>query len=189
MKKASISVALFFILGSVFANEYEPEQISADLHTDVTMVFESMDNPDLGVTAVHANIMPGTNPGQDLIIKSFTETPFTVTKLVCVSMVQALDADEKELAYMVQLFTVKESALKKLNSLINDNQVLFSELIDSIIDEDLDTEMHGTQEAPDPEEFVKLRNLQVYDIYVTTSEGKEIHLQVYVEFFRNSEDL
>lgn len=189
MKRTIIATILICFLSSVFANEYEPEKISAELHTDVTMVFEAMDNPDLGVTAVQTNVMPGTNPGHDLIIKSFGETPFTVTGLVCVSMVQALDAEKKELAYMVQLFTVKEDALEKLNSLVSDNQVFFSELINSITDEDLETEMHGTREAPDPDSFVQLRNLQVYDIYVTTNEGKEIHLQVYVEFFRNSEDL
>ena len=49
--------------------------------------------------------------------------------------------------------------------------------------------MHGTQEAPDPKMFSRLRNVQVYDIFVTTEENKDVHLQVYAEYFQDAKDL
>ena len=62
-------------------------------------------------------------------------------------------------------------------------------MLDAIDENDLDSQMYGTQEAPDPEMFSKLRNVQVYDIFVTTEEGKDVHLQIYAEYFQDAKDL
>ncbi len=37
--------------------------------------------------------------------------------------------------------------------------------------------------------FSRLRNVQVYDIFVTTEENKDVHLQVYAEYFQDAKDL
>ena len=104
-------------------------------------------------------------------------------------MVQALDASGGEFAYTVTLYNVKKSALKKLNNAIKKNRIRFSKMLDVIDEKDLDAEMHGTQEAPDPAMFSWLRNVQVYDIFVTTEENKDVHLQVYAEYFQDAKDL
>ena len=104
-------------------------------------------------------------------------------------MVQALDGSGDEIAYMVTLYNVKDAALKKLNRRIKKNRIRFSKMLDAIDEKDLDSQMHGTQEAPDPEMFSKLRNVQVYDIFATTEEGKDVHLQIYAEYFQDAKDL
>ena len=189
MKKLFIVALLVLGLNAVFANEYEPVKITTETNTDVVMYFENMEMEGLGITAVQTNMMPGSVPGQDLIIKSEVNKNFTITKITSTSMVQALDSNGKELAYMHTLFTVNDNALIKLNKLLKNRSIKFSKIINSISNIDLLSETHGTQEPPDPKTFTKLRNVQVYDIYVTTEDAKQIHLQVYIENFKDAKDL
>jgi len=189
MKKLFIVTLMFLGLNAIFANEYNPVKITSETNTDVAMYFENMDMEGLGITAVQTNVMPGSVPGQDLIIKSETNKIFTITKLTSTSMVQALDSTGKELAYMHTLYTVNDKALIKLNKLIKNKSFIFSKILNSISNIDVSSEKHGTQEPPDPKTFAKLRNVQVFDIYVTTEDAKVIHLQVYIENFRDAKDL
>ena len=59
----------------------------------------------------------------------------------------------------------------------------------AIDEKDLDAQMHGTQEAPNTEMFSRLRNVQVYDIFVTTEDNEDVHLQIYAEYFQDAKDL
>ena len=173
----------------VFANDYEPEKKVTELNDDVAMYFGGMIAKGIGVTALQSNVFPQGK--SDITIASATGKKFEITGLKCTSMVQALDKDNNEVAYMVTFYTIKKSSLKKLNKLIKKNQVKFSTLIVAIGDKDLDldSETAGIEEEPDTDTFATLRSLQVYDIFVKPSGGKEIQLQVYLEDFQNAEDL
>lgn len=46
-----------------------------------------------------------------------------------------------------------------------------------------------TEESPDVNSIIKLRTLQIYNIYIKTKDGKEIQLQIYVESFQDTKDL
>ena len=187
MKKLLLLILLAIGCRGVFANEYEPEKILTEINNDVVLFFKDMIIKDLGITAVQTNIIPNENA--DLTIASANDKKFHITGLKCTSMVQALDASGGELAYTVTLNNIKKSALKKLNNAIKNNRIRFSKMLDVIGEKDLDAEMHGTQEAPDPKMFSRLRNVQVYDIFVTTEENKDVHLQVYAEYFQDAKDL
>ena len=187
MKKLLLLILLAIGCRGVFANEYEPEKILTEVNNDVALFFKDMIIKDLGITAVQTNIIPNENA--DLTIASANDKKFHITGLKCTSMVQALDASGGELAYMVTLYNVKKSALKKLNKEIKKKRIRFSKMLDVIDEKDLDAETHGTQEAPDPAMFSRLRNVQVYDIFVTTEENKDVHLQVYAEYFQDAKDL
>ena len=187
MKKLLLLILLAIGCSGIFANEYEPEKILTEVNNDVALFFKDMIIKDLGITAVQTNIIPNENA--DLTIASANDKKFHITGLKCTSMVQALDASGGELAYTVTLYNVKKSALKKLNNAIKKNRIRFSKMLDVIGEKDLDAEMHGTQEAPDPKMFSRLRNVQVYDIFVTAEENKDVHLQVYAEYFQDAKDL
>ena len=187
MKKLLLLILLAIGCNGIFANEYEPEKIFAEVNNEVALFFKDMIIKDPGVTAVQTNIIPNENA--DLTIASANNKKFHITGLKCTSMVQALDASGGEFAYTVTLYNVKKSALKKLNNAIKKNRIRFSKMLDVIDEKDLDAEMHGTQDAPDPARFSRLRNVQVYDIFVTTEENKDVHLQVYAEYFQDAKDL
>ena len=187
MKKLLLLILLAIGCNGIFANEYEPEKIFAEVNNEVALFFKDMIIKDLGVTAVQTNGIPNENA--DLTIASANDKKFHITGLKCTSMVQALDASGGEFAYTVTLYNVKKSALKKLNNAIKKNRIRFSKMLDVIDEKDLDAEMYGTQEAPDPAMFSRLRNVQVYDIFVTTEENKDVHLQVYAEYFQDAKDL
>lgn len=76
-----------------------------------------------------------------------------------------------------------------MNNAIKKNRIRFSKILDVIDEKDLDAQMHGTQEAPNPEMFSRLRNVQVYDIFVTTEDNEDVHLQIYAEYFQDAKDL
>ena len=139
MKKLLLLILLAIGCNGIFANEYEPKKIFAEVNNEVALFFKDMSGG--------------------------------------------------EFAYTVTLYNVKKSALKKLNNAIKKNRIRFSKMLDVIDEKDLDAEMHGTQEAPDPAMFSRLRNVQVYDIFVTTEENKDVHLQVYAEYFQDAKDL
>ena len=185
--KKTFFLFLFTMLASLlFANEFEPEKLTTETGTDVAMFIKELDfSQDIGFTAVQVNSMLAAK--QSIIIKSTKK--FTISAWKCVSMVQALDENGEESAYMVTQYSVKENSLKKLNKLIKKNQVTLEKLVNAVKDNDLDSEQHGTTEAPSPETFAKLRTLDVYDIFAKTSDGKEIHLQIYAEDFTDSKDL
>ena len=187
MKKLFLLLALVIAGTFVFANDYEPEKKVTELNDDVAMYFGGMVAKGIGVTALQSNVFPQGK--SDITIASATGKKFEITGLKCTSMVQALDKDNNEVAYMVTFYTLKKSSLKKLNKLIKKNQVQFSTLIEAIGEKDLDSEIAGTEEEPDTDTFSTLRSLQVYDIFVKPSGGKEIQLQVYLEDFQNAEDL
>lgn len=187
MKKFFLLLALVMAGTFVFANDYEPEKKVTELNDDVAMYFGGMVAKGIGVTALQSNVFPQGK--SDITIASATGKKFEITGLKCTSMVQALDKDNNEVACMVTFYTLKKSSLKKLNKLIKKNQVKFSTLIEAIGDKDLDSETAGTEEEPDTDTFSTLRSLQVYDIFVKPSGGKEIQLQVYLEDFQNAEDL
>ena len=190
MKKFLLLIVSVIGCSGIFAdkaNKYEPEKIFTEVNNDVALFFKDTVIKDLGVTAVQTNGIP--NEDADLLIASANNKKFYITGLKCTSMVQALDASGGELAYTVTLYNVKKSALKKLNNAIKKNRIRFSKMLDVIDEKDIDAEMHGTQEAPDPEMFSKLRNVQVYDIFATTEEGKDVHLQIYAEYFQDAKDL
>ena len=187
MKKLLLLILSVIGCSGVFANEYEPEKIVTEVNNDVALFFKDMIIKDLGVTAVQTNGIP--NEDADLLIASADNKKFHITGLKCTSMVQALDGSGDEIAYMVTLYNVKNAALKKLNKAIKKNRIRFSKMLDAIDESDLDSQMHGTQEAPNPKMFSRLRNVQVYDIFVTTEENKEIHLQIYAEYFQDAKDL
>ena len=49
-------------------------------------------------------------------------------------------------------------------------------------EDDLRANTYGTQNQPDPDEFSKLRSLNVYDFYVKVKKsGDIVRLQLYVE--------
>ena len=187
MKKLFLLILLVMGVSGVFANEYEPEKMVTEVNNNVALFFLNMVIKDMGVTAVQTNGIP--NEDADLLIASANNKKFHITGLKCTSMVQALDASGGEFAYTVTLYNVKKSALKKLNNAIKKNRIRFSKMLDVIDEKDLDAEMHGTQDAPDPAMFSRLRNVQVYDIFVTTEENKDVHLQVYAEYFQDAKDL
>jgi len=190
MKKFLLLIVSVIGCSGIFAdkaNNYEPEKIFTEVNNDVALFFKDAVIKDLGVTAVQTNGIP--NEDADLLIASANNKKFYITGLKCTSMVQALDGSGGELAYMVTLYNVKNAALKKLNQRIKKNRIRFSKMLDAIDENDLDSQMYGTQEAPDPEMFSKLRNVQVYDIFVTTEEGKDVHLQIYAEYFQDAKDL
>ena len=177
MRKFFLLLVLVVIGNYGFSNEYEPEKMLTEVNDDVAMYLGGVIAKGTGVTALQTNIVPQGKA--DIVI----------TGIKCTSMVQALDASNNEVAYMVTLFTVKESSLNKLNKQVKKNQVKFSTLLNTLGEKDLDSEMAGTAEEPDTNTFAKLRNLQVYDIFVKTFESKEIHLQIYVENFHDAKDL
>ena len=187
MKKLLLLILLAIGCNGIFANEYEPEKIFAEVNNEVALFFKDMIIKDLGVTAVQTNGIPNENA--DLTIASANNKKFHITGLKCTSMVQALDDSGGELAYMVTLYNIKDAALKKLNNAIKKNRIRFSKLLDVIDEKDLDAQMHGTQEAPNPEMFSRLRNVQVYDIFVTTEDNEDVHLQIYAEYFQDAKDL
>ena len=182
MRKFFLLLVLVVIGNYGFSNEYEPEKMLTEVNDDVAMYLGGVVAKGTGVTALQTNIVPQGKA--DIVITSAAGKKFEIT-----GMVQALDASNNEVAYMVTLFTVKESSLNKLNKQVKKNQVKFSTLLNTLGEKDLDSEMAGTAEEPDTNTFAKLRNLQVYDIFVKTLESKEIHLQIYVENFHDAKDL
>ena len=187
MRKFFLLLVLVVIGNYGFSNDYEPEKMLTEVNDDVAMYLGGVVAKRTGVTALQTNIVPQGKA--DIVITSAAGKKFEITGMKCTSMVQALDASNNEVAYMVTLFTVKESSLNKLNKQVKKNQVKFSTLLNTLGEKDLDSEMAGTAEAPDTNTFAKLRNLQVYDIFVKTLESKEIHLQIYVENFHDAKDL
>ena len=187
MRKFFLLLVLVVIGNYGFSNDYEPEKMLTEVNYDVAMYFGGVVAKGTGVTALQTNIVPQGKA--DIVITSAAGKKFEITGMKCTSMVQALDASNNEVAYMVTLFTVKESSLNKLNKQVKKNQVKFSTLLNTLGEKDLDSEMAGTAEEPDTNTFAKLRNLQVYDIFVKTLESKEIHLQIYVENFHDAKDL
>ena len=187
MKKIFLFLLLAVIGNFVFSNDYEPKKLPTELNDDVALYFGGMVSNGIGVTSVQTNAIQEGKA--DPLIASAAGKKFEITGLKCTSMVQALDENNNETAYMVTFYTVKQSSLKKLNKQIKKNQIKFSTLLNTVADNDLDYEMAGTEEAPDVNTFTKLRSLQVYDIFVKTKEGKEIQLQIYVEYFQDAKDL
>ena len=186
--KRKLLLILFVLASSLlFANEYEPEKMYTEINDNVGLYFMNMVSEGLGVTAVQLNGMVDKN--RDFLITSAKSKKFKISGVKCTSMVQAQDVNGNELAYMVTIFTVKQSGLKKINKKVKNNILYFTELIDSINEKDLNSEMHGTEEAPDPKSFSTLRNLNVYDIIALTEEKEEVHLQIYIESFIDSADL
>ena len=190
MKRILLLIACIFGLNYLFANEYEPEKLITETNDDVGMYFLGNVKKGLGVTAVSTNVMPGIIPDQDITISSANEMEFSFTEIKCTSMVQALDSNDKELAWMATLFDVKPNAIKKINKSVKDNKILFSKIIDSMNENDLRSNTYGTQNQPDPDEFSKLRSLNVYDFYVKVKKsGDIVRLQVYVENFQDAKEL
>lgn len=187
MKKCFLSIMLVLAGSLLIANEYEPKKLDTEINDNVGMYLMGIVSEGLGVTAIQLNGFVDKN--HDILITSAKSKKFKISKLQCTSMVQALDAKNNEVAYMVTTYTLKQASVKKVNLKIKKNRVYFTELLSGVGDNDLDSEIHGTDNPPDPKTFTKLRNLQVYDIFITTEDNEEIHLQIYMETFTDSKDL
>lgn len=134
-------------------------------------------------TAIKANGI------KDFQIKSRDSANFTFNGFNIISLNEALDSAGNVSTYVATEYVVKEDILVKLNSLVKEGSVSFSDLINELSLNDFIVKDYGTTEAPDKNTFNQLRQVRCYNIIVLDQSGKEIPLQIFIEVIQDAADL
>jgi hypothetical protein len=171
-------IQLFSAKGDI----YEPEKLAAELDNDVLIYI-----PDTGIDVGTTSIQ--INKYLSVIIKSRTQSKFTIVKFSSVTINEAFKTDGSKLAYNVQNYNLKEIKLKKINNKIKKKGIALDDILNSVNETDFDVTSDGSQNPPDPAQFAKLRNVFVYNFIIEDNSKKQYPLQIYVEYFTEAAKL
>ncbi len=185
MKRITTFLIVLMCCSLFFAEDYEPQRIPASIDEDVLFYIADMN---VGFTSVTMNKLP-TSKKEDLTIRAKNGDSFKIVNFTSTTLNEALDANEKVLAYLVTNMKIKEEKIEELNRSIKNKQVTFMELINQLGDNDFNKTISGSQNPPDKDSFESLRHVFAYNIYVESSNKNIIQLQVVVEAVNKASEL
>jgi len=173
-------LSLVSVVFSAEGDDYEPRQLTATSNENVLFYLEGIK---IGFTAIKTDNMPS------LEIRGKNNTPFKIVDFSVLSLSEALKQDGAVLAFLVQEFKINDTGLLKINNLIKNGTVGFQQLLNELQMSDFTVTTNGSKQAPDPNDFVKLRNAHVYNFMIEDNNKRQFPMQVYIEKIRDASEL
>ena len=178
-----IFMLIVIIQSIVFAGQgdnYEPKLLTTEINAPVMLY---LPNIKVGFTSVKVNAP------QDYLIKSTDGKIFKLLSLNSVNIIEAIDANEKVLAYTGSNYELLNNGIAEINRLLINGEIMLSKLLDGINSSYIKQSNFGTSQKPDPKTFKKLRRVNVYNLLVEDSTGHQNKLQVFIETYKDASEL